>query len=189
MFFDSEKAADDIEQAYGDDQGRRRPRQRPVPRRRVARLQGRPPGRRVHDQQPERAAHLRLRPVVLVILLRIFGLDGPASAGPYRVRLLREVLERGLHLVLADRAVETGRDLPGCVDAEEPRLARDVPRGDGRRRLVRCAGSCRCRRGRCSRGPCRCRRAAAGCRARGRSTATGSAPASRTTPRPACPCR
>ena len=33
------------------------------------------------------------------------------------------------------------------------------------------------------------RRAAAGCRAPGRSTATGSGPASRTSPRPACPCR
>ena len=44
--------------------GGHRPRVDRAPRRRVARLQGRPPGRRVHDQQPERAAHLRLRPVV-----------------------------------------------------------------------------------------------------------------------------
>ena len=71
MFFDSEKAADDI------DRGLRRgvqvvvdPASAAVPRRRVARLQGRPPGRRVHDQQPERAAHLRLRPVVLLTFRR-----------------------------------------------------------------------------------------------------------------------
>ncbi len=64
----------------------------------------------------------------------------------------------------------------GRVDAEEPRLAREVPRGDGRRRVVRAqvlvdvdvhdvdavlVGR---------------RRAAAGCRAPARSTATGSAP-------------
>ena len=62
MFFDSEKAADDIEQTYGEGVRGRRPRQRRVPVRCLARLQGRPARRRVHDQQPERAAHLRLRP-------------------------------------------------------------------------------------------------------------------------------
>ena len=66
MFFDSERAPDDIENLYGDVRVRGRSGQRPVPRGRVARLQGRPPGQRVHDQQPERAAHLRLRPVVLL---------------------------------------------------------------------------------------------------------------------------
>ena len=85
MFFDSEKAPDDIEQIYGE--GVRvvvDPAERRVPRRRVARLQGRPPGRRVHDQQPERAAHLRLRPVVLLSVSA--PSDGPAPAGPLRVR-------------------------------------------------------------------------------------------------------
>ena len=122
---------------------------------------------------------------------RFFGssVAAPLRAGPYRVRLLREVLERGLHLVLADRAVETGRDLPGRVDAEEPRLAREVPRGDGRRRLVGAQVLVDVDVDDVRRGPCRCRRAAAGCRAPGRSTATGSGRASRTTPRPACLCR
>ena len=56
MFFDSEKAPDDIEKIYGDGAVRVvvDPASAAVPRRCVARLQGRPPGRRVHDQQPER---------------------------------------------------------------------------------------------------------------------------------------
>ena len=76
MFFDTEKAADDIVESYGGRPGRRRPRERAAPRRRVARLQGRPAGRGLRDQQPERAAHLRLRPVVLLTFF-LDLLDGP----------------------------------------------------------------------------------------------------------------
>ena len=82
MFFDTDIAADDIERATATVQRRgRRPGQRAAPRGRVARLQGRPPGRRVHDQQPERAAHLRLRPV---LLLSSSGREAAASGSRSR---------------------------------------------------------------------------------------------------------
>ena len=167
MFFDSEKAADDIERGL-----RRRctvvvdPASAAVPRRRVARLQGRPPGRRVHDQQPERAAHLRLRPVVLV-------------SDPSHFAGLRTTSASSSACCISSWPNAPSRRaviVPVGIDAEQPRLAREVPRGDGRRRVVRCGGSCRCRRARCRRGPGSRRRAAAGCRAPARSTATGSAP-------------
>ena len=68
MFFDTEKAADDIVESYGD--GEVQVVVDPASAQhlvgRVARLQGRSAGRRVRDQQPERAAHVRLRPVVLL---------------------------------------------------------------------------------------------------------------------------
>ena len=57
------------------------------------------------------------------------------------------------HLVLTERAVEARGDRAARVDAEEPGLAREVPRGDGRRRRRSCGGSCRSRRARCRRGP------------------------------------
>ena len=52
---------------YAGVQGRGRPVERPAARGRHARLQGRPPGRRVRHQQPERPAHLRLRPVLQLV--------------------------------------------------------------------------------------------------------------------------
>src|SRR4030042_1353174 len=45
-------------------QGHRGPDEPPPPRGRRGGLQGRPDGRRVRDQEPEREVHLRLRPVV-----------------------------------------------------------------------------------------------------------------------------
>ena len=84
MFFDTEKAADDLVEAYGERAGRRRPRERAAPHRRVARLQGRPAGRRASRSTtrtrsaPAAAAnrsHKRFP----------YFRDGPAPAGPFRV--------------------------------------------------------------------------------------------------------
>ena len=86
MFFDSEKAADDIVESYGDVQVVVDPASAAVPRRRVARLQGRPPGRRASrsttrtrsapaaaaSRSPERSSR---------------SADGPAPAGSFRVRV------------------------------------------------------------------------------------------------------
>ena len=54
MFFDTDVADDDIQTELRRRQGRRRPGQRPAPQGRHARLQGRPPGRRVRHHEPER---------------------------------------------------------------------------------------------------------------------------------------
>ena len=118
MFFDSERADDDIETGVRRDQGRRRPGQRPVPRRRVARLQGRPPGRRVHDLEPQRAAHLRLRPVVLLTVRNVRGPSGRLrsrkhSFGTRTSGCDASVVEHRAHLVLTERAVETRGDRAG----------------------------------------------------------------------------
>ena len=88
MFFDSEIADDDLTADYGGVQVVVDPVERPAPRRRHARLQGRPPGRRVRHQQPERPAHLRLRPVLQLTLPSIspplvpLSAGGPASTAP-----------------------------------------------------------------------------------------------------------
>ena len=66
MFFDTDVAADDVRTEHGGVTVVIDPASAAAPRRRVARLQGRPPGRRVRDQQPERHPQLRLRPVVLL---------------------------------------------------------------------------------------------------------------------------
>ena len=70
MFFDTDVAADDNLVDYSGREGRRRPVERRAPPGRHARLQGRPPGRRVRHQQPQRPAHLRLRPVLQLIPTR-----------------------------------------------------------------------------------------------------------------------
>ena len=67
MFFDSDVAADDVTGRARRRHRRDRPGERAAPRRRFARLQGRPAGRRVRDQEPERDPQLRLRPIVLLI--------------------------------------------------------------------------------------------------------------------------
>ena len=73
MFFDTDVADDDVTVDYGGVHGRGRPLERPAARRRHARLQGRSPGGRVRHQQPERPAHLRLRPVLQLIARRCGG--------------------------------------------------------------------------------------------------------------------
>ena len=67
MFFDGELTDDDQATTYGGREGGCRPDERPAPRRRHARLQGRSSADRLLHRQPERPAHLRLRPVVLLI--------------------------------------------------------------------------------------------------------------------------
>ena len=64
MFFDSDLADDDARIEQGGVTVVIDAAERAVPRRGVARLQRRAPGRRVRRQQPERAAQLRLRPVL-----------------------------------------------------------------------------------------------------------------------------
>ena len=64
MFFDGDIAADDCGHRFRRGEGRHRPRQRAAARRGHARLQGRPPGRGVPCQQPQRQPQLRLRAVV-----------------------------------------------------------------------------------------------------------------------------
>ena len=54
MFFDADIADDDVQDRARRRPGRDRPRELPAPEGRDPRLQGRPPGRRVRDQQPER---------------------------------------------------------------------------------------------------------------------------------------
>ena len=86
MFFDGDIAADDEQATFGqDDQsgpGRRRPGVGAAPRGRHARLQGRPQPGRVRHHEPERHAHLRLRPVVQLIPDRLAELrrQRPSSA-------------------------------------------------------------------------------------------------------------
>ena len=115
MFFDTERADDDIEQRVRRRHGRRRPRQRPAPRRRVARLQGRPPGRRVHDQEPERAAHLRLRPVVLLDPFRnrlATPLRGPLRPSPRVPRRSRTVRHCDASVVEHARVISSWPNAP-----------------------------------------------------------------------------
>ena len=76
MFFDGDIAADDEQAQFGPDgtvQGRRRPGVGPAPRRRHARLQGRSRPVRVRHHEPERHAHLRLRPELQLIPFRLDG--------------------------------------------------------------------------------------------------------------------
>ena len=67
MFFDTETAADDLSLRLRRRAGRVRPHERPAPGRRHAGLQGRSHGHRVRHRQPERPAHLRVRPVLQLI--------------------------------------------------------------------------------------------------------------------------
>ena len=146
MFFDTDVAADDIKSEHGGVTGGRRPGQRAAPRRRLARLQGRPPGRRVRDQQPERAAHLRLRPELQL------ATRAPALTACHLL-LPDERVEERLHLVAAERAVDARLDGAGAVDAEQPRLALDVPGVEGRheRGCRSVPGRSRCARARSGR--------------------------------------
>ena len=66
MFFDADLADDDMKNEQGGVTVVIDPRVA-APRRRRARLQGRPPGRRVPHHEPQRGAHLRLRPVVQLV--------------------------------------------------------------------------------------------------------------------------
>ena len=67
MFFDTDVAADDNLVDYSGRPGRGRRVERRAPPGRHARLQGRPPGRRVRHRQPERPAQLRLRQVLQLV--------------------------------------------------------------------------------------------------------------------------
>ena len=62
MFFDTDVADDDMTARLLGREGRGRPVERHAARGRHARLQGRAAGRRVRHRQPQRPAHLRLRP-------------------------------------------------------------------------------------------------------------------------------
>ena len=62
MFFDTDVADDDTAARLRRASRSWSTRRAPAPRGRHARLQGRPPGRRVRHRQPQRPAHLRLRP-------------------------------------------------------------------------------------------------------------------------------
>ena len=76
MFFDSDIADDDIKAEHDGVTVVIDPASAPHLGGADARLQGRPPGRRVRDQQPERPAHLRLRPV-LQLARTTFSLSAP----------------------------------------------------------------------------------------------------------------
>ena len=64
MFFDTDVADDDLIADYGRVKVVVDPSSAQLLDGRHPRLQGRPPGRRVRHRQPQRAAHLRLRPVL-----------------------------------------------------------------------------------------------------------------------------
>ena len=68
MFFDGDVAGDDEQAELRRREGRRRPVERAAAQGRHARLQGRPPERRVRHRQPERHPQLRLRPVLQLML-------------------------------------------------------------------------------------------------------------------------
>ena len=74
---------------------------------------------------PNARAQLRLRPE-LQLATRV-----PGSL-LRRLLLLDERVEERLHLGAAERAVDARLDDAGAVDAEEPRLALEVPGVDGR---------------------------------------------------------
>ena len=93
MFFDTDVAADDVRAEHGGVSVVIDPASAAAPRRRLARLQRRAPGRRVLDQQPQRHPQLRLRPVVL-----LSGSAAQADAD--------EPVEHRHHLGLAERGVE-----------------------------------------------------------------------------------
>ena len=76
MYFDADQADDDIKNEHGGVTVVIDPGLVPAPRRRVARLQGRPPGRRVPHHEPQRRAHLRLRRVLLLDLVLLGPLSG-----------------------------------------------------------------------------------------------------------------
>ena len=68
MFFDTDATTDDLTAEYSGVKVVVDPSSAQLLDGATPRLQGRPPGRRVRHQQPERAAHLRLRPVLQLIL-------------------------------------------------------------------------------------------------------------------------
>ena len=63
MVLDEVAEGDEVLEVGGRE-GHRRPDEPALPRGRRGRLQGRPDGRRLRDQEPEREVHLRLRPLV-----------------------------------------------------------------------------------------------------------------------------
>ena len=183
MFFDTDVAADDIRTEHGGVTVVIDPASAPAPRRCVARLQGRPPGRRVRDQQPERrsaaaaaaspsASHPRSSTARRAAQAAI----RPSSSAFISVVAERAVESRGdrarrrrCRTATARSGGPTPRRSATSVGAGRALVDLDVHERDAV--LVRAAD----------------RRAAR--RAPARSTATGSRPASRTAPRPACPCR
>ena len=126
MFFDTDVAADDVRTEHRGVTRGHRPRERPAPRRRVARLQGRPAGRRVLDQQPERDPELRLRPVVLVTLRSLDAL----GAG-------RRSRSSSAFISLPPNA-PSSRDwiTPAPSTPKSHGSLGELPRGDRRRRSV-----------------------------------------------------
>ena len=73
MYFDTDRAADDITKDFGGVDVVVDPQSAQLLEGATPRLQGRPPGRRLLDRQPQRPAHLRLRPVVQLNLISATG--------------------------------------------------------------------------------------------------------------------
>ena len=123
MFFDSEQAADDIETEYGEIKVVVDPASAAVPRRArrsTTRTASRAPGSRS-------TTRTRSAPAAAA---------SPSRNDP-RLRTATRARRAPCASRPAERAVERAGDRAAGVDAEQPRLARQVPRGDGRRRVVR----------------------------------------------------
>ena len=145
MFFDTDVAGDDLKSEHGGIMVVIDPASAPHLGGRLPRLQGRPAGRRVRDQQPQRAAQLRLRPE-----LQLARPSKPGAHAPADERVRGAPSSR---CPRTRRRCATGW-CPRASIAEEPRLAGQCHAATVGTRSVRCRsgpGRSRCARGRSGR--------------------------------------